>query len=340
MAIPNLNSVNSGETRIRTGYIWPNWYHALKIFRTSNRLKATWQLINTIIPYFCLWFLMIRSIQLGYPLIWTLFLILTATAFLVRMFILFHDCAHNSLFTSMNMNTVIGYFFSVFLCISFADWRFTHLRHHWTYANLDSRGYGDVSTMTKKEYENASTLQRLRYRVYRNPLVLFAFGAFLLSKRPAYFMVKPRERVDIILTYLAIVAVAFTASNFLGWSTYFLIQLPVLWFAGGVGVWLFYLNHQFEGGYWARKGDWNPLSAAIKGSSFLKLPAVLNWFTSNIGYHHLHHLNPVIPNYNLRECFNTVPTLQAKDPTTITKILNCFSLKLWDEDMQKMVPFP
>jgi acyl-lipid omega-6 desaturase (Delta-12 desaturase) len=335
-----VNNINSGETEKHTGYLWPDWYHSLSTFQVSNNLKGTWQVLNTTIPYFFLWYLIIRSIQLDYPYIVTLLLTLTAAAFLVRMFILFHDCTHNSLFTSMNMNTVIGYFFSVFLCISFADWRFTHLRHHWTYANLDSRGYGDVWTMTKKEYQNASTFQRLRYRVYRNPLVLFTFGAFLLSKRPAYFMVKPRERVDIILTYLAIFALAFTVSNFLGWSTYLLIQLPILWFAGGVGIWVFYVNHQFEGGYWARKDDWDPLSAAIKGSSFLKLPAVLNWFTSNIGYHHLHHLNPVIPNYNLKKCFNTVPALQSKDATTITKILNCFSLKLWDEDMQKMVPFP
>ena len=340
MAIPKSNSVNSGGTRIRTGYIWPNWYYALKIFRTSNRLKATWQLINTIIPYFCLWYLTIRSIQLGYPYILTIFLALTAAAFLVRMFILFHDCVHYSLFKSKNTNIFFGYCLGVFLFISFADWRFTHLRHHWTYSNLDSRGFGDIWTMTKKEYENASTMQRLRYKLYRNPLVLLICGVFLLSKRPSYFMVKPRERMDILFTYLLISAVALTASSIIGWSVYFLIQLPVLWLAGGVGIWLFYVNHQFEGGYWVRKDEWDPLSAAMKGSSYYKLPAVLNWFSSNIGYHHVHHIDPMIPNYHLKKCYNAVPALLAKEPLTLTKSLACYRFKLWDEDLQKMVAFP
>lgn len=334
------DNVNFGEQTIKKGHIWPDWYQTLRIFRPSNNLKATWQLTNTIIPYFCLWFLMIRSIQLGYPYILTLLLTLTAAACLVRMFILFHDCVHYSLFKSKNTNIFVGYFLSVFLFISFADWRFTHLRHHWTYANLDSRGYGDIWTMTKKEYENASRVQRLRYRIYRNPLVLFGFGIFLLSKRPSYFMVRPRERMDILFTYLVIIAVALSVSRIIGWPIYFLIQLPVVWLAGGVGIWLFYVNHQFEGGYWARKSEWDPLSAAMRGSSFLKLPAVLNWFSSNIGYHHLHHIDPMIPNYNLRKCYNKVPALQAKAPTTITKIIGCFRLKLWDEELQKMVVFP
>ena len=340
MAIHKSNSVNLGETKMKTGHIWPDWYHTLKKFRVSNNLKATWQMINTIIPYICSWYLMIRSIQLGYPVILTIFLSITAAAFLVRMFILFHDCVHYSFFKSKNTNIFSGYLLGVFLFISFADWRFTHLRHHGTYANLDSRGYGDVWTMTKKEYENATTMQRLRYRLFRNPLVLFGFGAFLLSKRPSYFMVKPRERVDILLTYLLIFAIAFAASNIIGWSTYFLIQLPVLLLAGGFGSWLFYVNHQFEGVYWARRGEWNPLSAAMKGCSFYKLPAALNWFSSNIGYHHVHHLDPRIPNYHLRTCYNTVSELQGKEPITISKSMDCFRLKLWDEDLQKMVPFP
>ena len=194
--------------------------------------------------------------------------------------------------------------------------------------------------MTKKEYENASTIQRLRYRLYRNPLVLLVFGAFLLSKRPSYFMVKPKERMDVLFTYLLIFAVAVTVSRIIGWSIYFLIQLPVLWLAGGVGIWLFYVNHQFEGGYWARRGKWSPLFAAMKGSSFYKLPAVLNWFSSNIGYHHVHHIDPKIPNYRLRECYNAVQALQAKAPLTITKSLSFSRVKLWDEDLQKMVAFP
>ncbi|WP_419176146.1 fatty acid desaturase [Desulfosediminicola sp.] len=340
MTIDNSSNVNFSETKINTGQIWPDWYQSLRKFRTSNNLKATWQVINTIIPYVCLWYLSIRSIQLDYPSILIIFIIMTTAAFLVRIFILFHDCVHYSLFKSKNTNRFFGYFFSVFLFISFADWRFTHLRHHGKYANLDSRGYGDVWTMTKKEYENTTTLQRLRYRLFRNPLVMFGLGVFLLSKRPSYFMVKPRERIDILFTYLVIFTIAFAVSRITGWSTYFLIQLPVLWLAGGFGIWLFYVNHQFEGGYWARKGEWNPFFAAMKGSSFYKLPAILNWFSSNIGYHHVHHLDPRIPNYHLRWCYDSISELQDITPTTITKSLDCFRLKLWDEDLRKMVAFP
>ncbi len=321
-------------------YKWPAWYHTLRIFRASDSLKATWQLINTLIPYFCLWYLALRSIQRGYPYILTLLLTLTASAFLVRMFILFHDCVHYSLFKSKKANKLFGSLLSVFLFISFKDWRFTHLRHHGTYANLDSRGFGDIWTMTKKEYENARINTRLRYRLYRNPLVLFGLGIFLLSKRPSYFMVKRQEFIDILFTYLLIFIVAFAVSRITGWSLYFQIQLPIVWFAGGIGAWLFYVHHQFEGGYWARQKDWNPLSAAMEGSSFLKLPAVLNWFSSNIGYHHIHHIDPSIPNYNLRKCYNSVPALQDKAPIIVTKILDGFRFKLWDEDLQKMVAFP
>ncbi len=320
--------------------MWPDLYHTLKIFRAANNLKATWQLINTVVPYFFLWYLTIRSIQLGYPYILTLFLTLAAAAFLVRMFVLFHDCVHYSLYKSKKTNTFIGHFLGVLFFTSFKTWRFTHLRHHGTYANLDARGFGDIWTMTKDEYENASSYKRLRYRLYRNPLVLFGFGALLLNRRPSYFMGKPKECINILFTFLLISAAAFTASRIMGWPIYFLIQLPVLWLAGGVGISLFYVHHQFEGGYWARKGDWTPLSAAMKGSSFLKLPAVLNWFSSNIGYHHIHHINPMIPNYRLKECYNAVPALQAKAPLTITNGWTCYRLKLWDEDLQKMVPFP
>lgn len=340
MSIHKSNSVNWGETKIQKGRMWPDWYHRLRIFRPSNSLKATWQLTNTIIPYFCLWYLAIRSVQLGYPYILTLFFTLTAAAFLVRMFVLFHDCAHYSLFKSKNANIFFGHFLGVLFFTSFKIWRFTHLRHHGTYANLDSRGFGDIWTMTIDEYENESTMKRLRYRLYRNPLVLFGFGALLLNRRRAYFMDKPKERMNILFTFLLIFAVASAASRIMGWSLYLLVQLPVLWLAGGVGITIFYLHHQFEGGYWARKGAWNPFSAAMEGSSFLKLPAVLNWFTSNIGYHHIHHINPAIPNYRLRECYNAVPELQAKAPLTLKDSRACYRLKLWDEDLQKMVAFP
>jgi omega-6 fatty acid desaturase (delta-12 desaturase) len=343
MAIHESDRVNGGEAKTKTGHIWPDWYPELKTFRGPDRLKATRQLMNTIVPYFCLWYLMVRSIQLGYSYILTLILALPAAAFLVRIFILFHDCVHGSFFRSKNANTFFGYFLGVLVFTSFEDWRFIHLRHHGTYANLDSRGFGDIWTMTLKEYESSSTMKRLQYRLYRNPIVLIVLGAlfnFLLNNRLPDVRVKRKERMGVIFTNLLIVAVALAAARIIGWRAYLLIQLPVLWLAGGAGIWLFYVQHQFEGGYWARKSEWEPLRAAMEGSSFYKLPAVLRWFSGNIGYHHVHHLNPMIPNYHLKRCYDAVPALQAKAPLTIIKSLSCYRLKLWDEDLQKMVAFP
>ena len=226
---------------------------------------------------------------------------------------------------------------------SFEDWRFSHLRHHVTYANLDARGFGDIWTLTLKEYEGLPKSKRLSYRLYRNPVVLIGLGAlfiFLLSNRLPTRRVKRKERMSVLYTNLLIIAVFLVAAQVIGWRTYLLIPLPVLWLAGVAGIWLFYVQHQFEGGYWARKSEWEPLRAAMEGSSFYRLPAMLRWFSSNIGYHHVHHLSPRVPNYHLKKCYDTVPALQAKAPITIVKSLSYIRLKIWDEDRQKMVAFP
>ncbi len=343
MVIYESDRAKSSEEKGKKGHIWPDWYPVLATFRKSDRVKATWQLLNTIVPYFFLWYLMIRSIQLGYSYLTTLIIALPAAALLVRIFILFHDCVHGSYFRSKRANTFFGYFLGVLVFTSFEEWRFIHLRHHGTYANLDSRGFGDVWTMTLTEYQDSPKLKRVLYRLYRNPLVLIGLGAlfnFLLHNRFPDLRVKRKERMSVFFTNLLIVAVALVAARIIGWRTYLLIQLPVLWLAGGGGIWLFYVQHQFEGGYWARTPEWEPLRAAMEGSSFYKLPAVLRWFSGNIGYHHIHHLNPMIPNYHLKKCYDAVPALQAKAPLTIIKSLSCYRLKLWDEDLQKMVSFP
>jgi len=285
---------------------------------------------------------MIRSIQLGYAYTWTLILALFAAAFLVRIFILFHDCVHGSFFSRQGANTFFGYLLGVLVFTSFEDWRYAHLHHHATYANLDSRGFGDIWTMTLLEYENSSKKKRLQYRLYRNPVVMIGLGAlftFLLGNRLPTRKVKRKERMSVFFTNLLIVGMVLLADRFIGWRAYLLIQLPVFWFAGMAGVWLFYVQHQFPGGYWARKDDWEPLRAAMEGSSFYKLPTVLRWFSGNIGYHHVHHLSPRIPNYLLKKCYDTIPALQAKAPLPITKSFSCVRLKLWDEERQQMVAF-
>ncbi len=323
--------------------IWPDWYPSLKTFRNSDNRKAIKQLFNTLAPYCCLWYLMILSIQAGYSYTLTLILVLPAAAFLVRLFILFHDCVHGSFFKSKWANTFFGYLLGILVFTSFDDWRFSHLRHHVSYANLDSRGFGDVWTMTVQEFEDSPKMIQLQYRLYRHPVVLLGLGAlfnFLLSNRLPTRTVKRKERMSILFTNLLILGVFLIASKIIGWKTYLLIQLPVLGLAGAMGIWLFYIQHQFEGGYWARKSQWEPIRAAMEGSSFYKLPAILNWFSGSIGYHHIHHLSPRIPNYRLRQCFDAIPALQAKEPLTIMKSLSSFRLKLWDEERQEMVAFP
>jgi acyl-lipid omega-6 desaturase (Delta-12 desaturase) len=334
---------DSNSKKNISGRIWPDWYPALATFRYSDSRKASWQLINTFIPYGCLWYLMIRSIQLGYTYALTLILALPAAAFLVRLFILFHDCVHGSFFASKRADTFFGYLLGVLVFTSFEDWRFAHLRHHASYANLDARGFGDIWTMTLTEYQNSSKKKQLQYRLYRNPVVLLGLGAlftFLLSNRLPSRKVKRKERMSVVFTNLLIVVVVLIADRLIGWRIYLLIQLPVLIFAGAAGIWLFYVQHQFPGGYWARKSEWEPLRAAMEGSSFYKLPGLLNWFSGSIGYHHVHHLSPRIPNYHLKKCYNAVPALQAKAPLTTNKSLSCVHLKVWDEKLQKMVVFP
>lgn len=322
---------------------WPAWYPLLKTHQNPDWRKTVWQVANTLIPYGFLWYLMIRSIQLRYPYGLTLMLALPAAAFLVRIFILFHDCVHHSLFKSKRLNTFFGHLLGVLVFTSFKDWRFSHLRHHGTCANLDARGFGDIWTLTLKEYKNLPGKQQLIYRLYRNPLVLMGLGSvfsFLIGNRFPTRKVGKKERMNVLYIDLIILIMILIAAWFMGWQPYLLIQLPVLWLAGMAGIWLFYLQHQFPGGYWARKNEWDPLRAAMEGSSFYKLPPILAWFSGSIGYHHIHHLNPRIPNYNLKKCYDAVPALQAKAQLTIAKSLACIRLKMWDEERQEMVSFP
>jgi omega-6 fatty acid desaturase (delta-12 desaturase) len=336
-------AIGSSLARKSPGHTRPDWYQALATYRKSDSRRAVWQLLNTLVPYCCLWYLMIRSIQVGYSYTVTLALALPAAALLVRIFILFHDCVHGSFFKSKGANKFFGYLLGLLVFTSFEDWRFSHLRHHTAYGNLDARGSGDIWTMTLTEYENSSKMTRFRYRLYRNPVVLFGLGAifvFILGNRLPTSGVGWKERRSVIYTNLLVVSLFLIAAQFIGWRTYLLIQLPVLWLAGAAGIWLFYLQHQFEGGYWARKSDWDPLRAVMAGSSFYTLPAVLRWFSGNIGYHHVHHLSPRIPNYHLIKCYDAVPALQAREPLTMAKSISCSRLKMWDEVQQKMVAFP
>ncbi len=321
---------------------WPAWHATLLNYRDSSAGQASWQVLNTLLPYGCLWFLMILSVQRGGPYALTLALAVAAAAFLVRIFILFHDCVHGSLFPRKGANTFFGYVFGVLVFTPFEDWRFSHLRHHATYANLDARGFGDIWTLTRTEYAAKPRALRLFYRFYRSPVGLLGLGAlfsFLLRYRLPTHTTKRKERMSVLLTNLLIAGMVMVAARCLGWRTYLLVQLPVLWMAGAAGVWLFFVQHQFKGVYWARKGEWSGLRAAMEGSSFYRLPAVLRWFSGSIGYHHVHHLGPRIPNYRLKACYDAVPALQARPPLTIRQSLGAVRLKVWDEERQELVGF-
>lgn len=334
---------STGELGKDAPRVWPEWFVLLAAYRRPDNRKALWQLANTLLPYLGLWYWMVHTVASDAPYLLTLALAVPAAALLVRLFILFHDCVHGSFFTARWANTCCGTLCGVLVFTAFEDWRFSHLRHHVSYANLDARGFGDIWTMTLNEFRQASRLQQRLYRLYRHPLVLFALGAifsFLLGHRLPTRKVKRPEWMSVLFTNLLIVGVALLAAHVIGWRTYLLIQLPVLWLAGVAGIWLFYVQHQFAGVYWARKGEWDALRAAMQGSSFYRLPGVLRWCSANIGYHHIHHLGPRIPNYRLKECYDAIPGLQAKAPLTIAQSLAAVRLKVWDEERRELIGLP
>ncbi|MGD2155371.1 MAG: fatty acid desaturase [Anaerolineales bacterium] len=317
-------------------------YRAVAKYTRPDLRRAIWQILNTFIPYIALWVLMVVSIKQGYSYWITLALSVVAAALLVRIFILFHDCCHGSFFASRKANRILGYVSGILTFTPFEQWRHSHAVHHATVGDLDRRGVGDVWTLTVEEYQNAPWWQRVAYRVYRHPLIMFGIGpgvAFFFAQRLPAKGAKKRERRSVMLTNLAIILILVAASLTIGIRTYLLIQVPVMMIAGAVGVWLFYVQHQFEGVYWARHESWEPLLAALQGSSYYKLPKIVQWFTGSIGFHHIHHIQPRIPNYNLQACYDNTPGVQQDQPLTLRKSLACIWMNLWDEKQQKLVSF-
>jgi omega-6 fatty acid desaturase (delta-12 desaturase) len=311
-------------------------------FQKSDTRRAVGQLFNTLIPYFLLWYLMIRSLEVSYAL--TLVLALIAAGFLVRIFIFFHDCGHNSFFPSTRANKIAGAWLGLLVFTPGEQWWHSHALHHASSSNLDKRGRGDVMMLTEEEYLKLNGWQRLGYRLFRNPLVMFILGSFymfVISHRLPLPRYGKKEIRSVIFNNLGILAIAAGMSLLIGWKAYLMIQLPVLWMAGIAGVWLFYLQHQFQGSYWRRSSEWNYIAAGLLGASFYHLPKLLDWFTGSIGYHHIHHLSPRIPNYYLARCHAASPTAQKYARVlTIRQSLGAVRLKLWSEKQQRMVDFP
>jgi len=320
----------------------PVWYQAVGKYAYSDLRKSLWQLVDTFVPYGLLWALMLYTVQQGYPYWATLALAVVAGGILVRVFILFHDCCHGSFFVSRRANTILGYFSGILTFTPYEDWRYAHNIHHATAGDLDRRGVGDIRTMTTAEYLAAPLRRRLAYRIYRNPFVLFGPGAALLFLFFQRFTTKGagrRERQSVLLTNVALLVIVGTASLTIGFQTYLLIQLPIILIAGSLGLWLFYIQHQFESVYWARNEFWDPMKVALEGSSYFKLPKILQWFSGNIGLHHIHHVRPSIPNYNLQKCYDDMPAFQAVVPLTILTSLKSLRLSLYDEEQKKLISF-
>ncbi len=317
-----------------------DWRKAIAQFQTPDVRHALWQLANTMIPYFILWYLAYRAMEVSYLL--TIAIGVLAGGMLVRIFIIFHDCGHGSFLPSRRANDLVGVITGIMTFTPYYHWRHSHAVHHSSAGDLDRRGTGDVWTLTVDEYLGLPPIEQLWYRLYRHPLTLLIFGPlvqFLLLHRFAERDYKARERRSVVITNLGLLAITIIMSALIGFQNYVLVQLPILMVAATAGVWLFYVQHQFEDVYWERHDNWDYVAAALQGSSFYKLPKVLQWFSGNIGFHHIHHLSPRIPNYKLEECYNATPDFQEVKPLTLLTSLKSLTFRLWDEENQRLIGF-
>lgn len=320
----------------------PDWYQETAVFARRNLRRVIRQMLDTLFPYFLILALMVLTVRHGCPYWITFALAVAGGALLTRIFIIFHDCTHGSYLTSPRWNRNLGYLCGILTFTPFHDWRRSHAGHHIRFGDLDRRGIGDIWTLTTAEYRVLSMWGRLGYRLYRNPLIMFGFGPgyyFLLRNRLPTQGASKRDVWSVLFTNGVIVAIAVAAAFTIGFKTYLLVQLPVLLIGATFGVWLFYIQHQFEGVYWARHDEWDPIRAALEGASYYKLPGFLQWVTGNIGFHHVHHIRPGIPNYNLQQCCDAIPVLKDVPPLDIRTSLKSLRLHLWDEGQQKLVGF-
>lgn len=317
-----------------------SWVQVIKRYNFPDPWVSWWQVVNSVVPYILMWILMYYSLEISYWL--TLLLSVPAAGFLVRIFIIFHDCGHGSFFKSERTNRWVGIILGALVFTPYHRWHRDHKIHHSTVGNLDDRGIGDVYTITVDEYLALSRWKRFGYRFYRSPFFLMGLAPMLLFlvqfRIPKSYMTW-KEKMYVHLTTLGIAVLILAIILVIGWKAYLLIQLPVIYLATVHGVWLFYVQHQYEDVKWVRKGEWDYKTIALQGSSFFKLPFLLRWFTGNIGYHHIHHLSPMIPNYKLPKCHDENPMFQDVKPITFFSSLRTLRMRLWDEKNQRLVGF-
>jgi len=319
-----------------------HWNRVLAPFKKADTRRAVVQVVNTVVPFAVLWGLMLWSLGISYWL--TLALAIPTALLLVRLFILQHDCGHGAFFPSRRANNTLGFLLGIVTLTPYRYWRRTHSIHHATSGNLDRREMGDVETLTVAEYEALGRWGKLGYRLYRNSFVLLVLGPiyqFALKHRLPFDAPRGwrREWADVMWTNLGIAVVLTAAALTIGLPAFLLVHGPVFVFSGIAGIWLFYVQHQFEDTYWDRQTEWDFHLAGIEGSSFYDLPRVAHWLTGNIGYHHVHHLSSQIPNYRLREAMESVPDLQHVTRLKFFESLRCLGYKLWDEESRQLVGF-
>jgi omega-6 fatty acid desaturase (delta-12 desaturase) len=314
----------------------------LKRYETPDAGRVTLQLADTLIPYLALLAVMYLTMSWGLPYWVTLLIALPAGALLVRAFVLFHDCCHGSYVRSRLGLQILGNVLGVIVLTPYSEWRYSHGIHHSTSGNLDRRGVGDIWTMTVEEYAAASKTRQILYRVFRNPLVMFglipAFSFLILHRLPSRHSHR-NQVLSVLLNDAVLAGLIVAASLTIGIKAYLMIQVPVMVIGGAAGFWLFYVQHQFDPSYWTRSEDWESMESAMQGSSYYKLPKVLQWISANIGFHHIHHLRPRIPNYNLQRCLSETPELQLPGSLSLWRSLKSVHLKVWDEREKVLLSF-
>lgn len=309
-------------------------------FAKSDLKKSIIQLINTVPPIFILWFLAYQSLSVS---IWlTIGIAVIAAGFVVRTFIIFHDCTHGSFFKNKKANDIVGTITGILTLFPYEKWKREHAIHHASSSNLDKRGIGDIWVMTVEEYMEASKWERFKYRAYRNPLVMFGLGPLylvLITGRINRKDARSKERNNTYLTNVALVALYAFMIWLVGWQAFLIVQGSIMFVAAALGIWLFYIQHTFEDSYFEEESEWDYVKAAVEGSSYYKLPKVLQWATGNIGFHHVHHLAPRVPNYNLELAHESTPPLHKATTITIKTSLESLRYKLYDPANKRFITF-
>lgn len=318
------------------------WVKALAKYKTPNNAKAIKEILLTVVPFAIIWAIMYQTLSFSYLL--TALLAFPAAGFLVRIFIIQHDCGHGSFLSNQSANRWLGRVLGILTITPYDYWQRSHAIHHASSGNLDHRGMGDIQTLTVSEYKSKSWFGRTLYRLYRNPITLFVIGpayVFFLEQRLPIGMMKIgwKPWVSTMLTNVGIAFYSLILIWFVGWKAFLAIQVPVTFLAASFGVWLFFVQHQFEDTNWDHSSDWDRRESALHGSSHYDLPVVLRWLSGNIGIHHVHHLCSHIPFYRLTEVIRDFPELKEVSRITLWESFKCAKLALWDEKKYRLLSF-